>query len=124
MPTARCLLVFRLSAPIFTRALRSIRQMTTSHVHLAYINPGPSKRVASDTPHIGIHGSNDPQQAKVLASRAYVDAKHKGAIERSIADKWLANTAVAANEVTEPVAARMWSRTESVFRLLIDRQTW
>jgi hypothetical protein len=41
-----------------------------------------------------------------------------------LADKWMSDTLIAVDGAPERVAAVMFSRTEMLFRLLIDRMRW
>jgi hypothetical protein len=62
--------------------------------------------------------------AKDGARAAYADAKRQHAAADVLCDRWLSETLLAADGAPMPVQAVMWSRTESLFRLLIDRRCW
>ena len=71
-----------------------------------------------------LSGPAELAQAKARARRAYADARRKGAAPPILCDRWLADMLLAIDRAPAQVQLTMCTRTETLFKLLIDRRCW
>jgi hypothetical protein len=63
-------------------------------------------------------------QARAAARRAYGHARDAGGLATAIADRLWSETLMAVEDKRTETRAEMFSRTATLFALLVDRQTW
>jgi hypothetical protein len=66
----------------------------------------------------------DVARHKDLARNAYQAARAAGPIPTSLVDRLWVRTLQAAEIAPPPVALRMYRRSETLYRLLLDHQRW